>query len=120
MVEADRRDAQWLEDDLPAGGSREDSRRPLSPGAPVALFPTRLATGGNTGIGGFGSHAEYAVAPDGRFVLNVSAENAAASPITIGAGGRGSVLELAERLPTKAKCYENATAWRFPRRSEVL
>ena len=35
----------------------------------------------------------------------------------IGAGGRGSALDLAERLPATAKSYENATVWRFPRRS---
>ena len=35
----------------------------------------------------------------------------------LGAGGRGSALDLAERFPAKAKSYENATVWRFPRRS---
>ena len=56
--------------------------RALSPGAPVALFPTRLATL-NTGIGGYSSRAQYAVAPDGRFLLNVTVEDAAAAPITL-------------------------------------
>jgi hypothetical protein len=56
--------------------------RALSPGAPVALFATRLTTG-NSAIGGSGFKAQYAVAPDGRFLLNVSADDAAASPITI-------------------------------------
>jgi Tol biopolymer transport system component len=56
--------------------------RTLSPGAPVALFATRLTTG-NTGIGGYASRAQYAVADDGRFLLNVSADDPAASPITI-------------------------------------
>jgi WD40 repeat protein len=56
--------------------------RTLSPGAPVALFATRLTTG-NTGNAGYTSRAQYAVAPDGRFLLNVSADDAAASPITI-------------------------------------
>ena len=37
----------------------------------------------------------------------------------IGAGGRGSALELAERSPATANSYDNATVWRFPRRSEV-
>ena len=56
----------------------------LSPGAPVALFSSRLVTGGNTGIGGFASKAEYAVTPDGRFLMNVTPEESAAvSPITI-------------------------------------
>ena len=38
----------------------------------------------------------------------------------LGAGGRGSALNLAERFPAKAKFYENAPVARFPRRSEVL
>lgn len=57
--------------------------RTLSPGAAVALFPSRLVTGGNVGIGGFASKAEYAVTRDGRFLMNVTAEESAASPITI-------------------------------------
>jgi hypothetical protein len=48
----------------------------------VVLFTTRLTTG-NTGIGGYTSRAQYAVAADGRFLLNVSADDATASPITI-------------------------------------
>jgi Tol biopolymer transport system component len=51
-------------------------------GAPVPLFPTRLVIG-NTGSAGVTSRAQYAVAPDGRFLLNVSADDPAASPITI-------------------------------------
>lgn len=46
----------------------------LSAGAPVALFPSRIVTGGNTGIGGFASNAEYAVTRDGRFLMNVTPE----------------------------------------------
>ena len=34
-------------------------------------------------IGGFSSKAQYAVAPDGRFLTNVSGDDAAAAPITI-------------------------------------
>jgi Tol biopolymer transport system component len=52
-------------------------------GTPLSLFPTQLATGGNVGIGSFASRAEYAVAPDGRFLLNVTAGDAIAAPITI-------------------------------------
>ena len=37
----------------------------------------------------------------------------------IGAGGRGSALESAERSPATANSYDNATVWRFPRRSDV-
>jgi len=56
----------------------------LSPGSPVALFSSRLVTGGNTGIGGYASKAEYAVTRDGRFLMNVTPEESAAvSPITI-------------------------------------
>jgi hypothetical protein len=54
----------------------------LSAGTAVALFPTELATGGNLGIGGFQSKPEYAVAADGRFLLNVTVGDAA-SPITV-------------------------------------
>jgi Tol biopolymer transport system component len=55
--------------------------RTVSAGAPVALFASRLTTG-NTGSGGYTSRAQYAVAPDGRFLLNVIADDAA-SPISI-------------------------------------
>ena len=48
-------------------------------GAPAALFQTRIV-GGGTGFGGI-PKAQYAVAPDGRFLMNV--EEAAANPITI-------------------------------------
>ena len=52
-------------------------------GAPVALFPTRLASG--AGIGSVGSifTAQYDVATDGRFLMNVAVEEATAPPITI-------------------------------------
>ncbi len=56
--------------------------RTLSSGAPGALFTTRL-TAGNTGIFGFNSRAQYAVAPDGRFLLNVNVDDATALPVTI-------------------------------------
>jgi Tol biopolymer transport system component len=49
----------------------------LDPAAPVALFPTRLFAG----PGAFA--AQYAVAPDGRFLINAAAENAAPLPITL-------------------------------------
>jgi Tol biopolymer transport system component len=56
--------------------------RTLNPGSPVALFASRLATQGSAGLAGFGSKAQYAVARDGRFLLNVAAEDTT-SPITI-------------------------------------
>jgi len=49
---------------------------------PVALFPTRFATGANLNVG-FLSKAQYAVAPDGRFLMNVGVEDTIAAPITI-------------------------------------
>jgi hypothetical protein len=55
----------------------------LEAGAPVALFPTRLATGGNINTAGFSTRAQYAVARDGRFLMNVTADDAVTSPITI-------------------------------------
>jgi hypothetical protein len=42
----------------------------------VALFPTRLASGGNIASAGFAGQAQYAVAPDGQFLMNVAAEDA--------------------------------------------
>jgi dipeptidyl aminopeptidase/acylaminoacyl peptidase len=51
----------------------------LEPGAPVALFQTRLATGANIGL-----RQQYAVATDGqRFLMNVAIEAATAPPITV-------------------------------------
>ena len=55
----------------------------FSGGAPTALFGTQLAVGGNVGIGGFISAAEYDVARDGRFLLNVAAGDGATAPIAI-------------------------------------
>lgn len=57
--------------------------RTFSPGSPVALFQTRLATGANVGVGGFASAPQYAVAADGRFLINVVASEVAVSPITL-------------------------------------
>jgi dipeptidyl aminopeptidase/acylaminoacyl peptidase len=50
---------------------------------PMALFPTRLATGGNIPTAGFTARAQYTVAPDGRFLMNITADEAVTSPITI-------------------------------------
>ncbi len=50
----------------------------FAPGAPVALFPTRIYGGGvDTGAG-----RQYDVAPDGRFLINTVLGSAAA-PITL-------------------------------------
>jgi len=55
----------------------------LEAGAPVALFPARLATGANIAPAGFQARAQYAVAPDGRFLMTVAADDEVASPITV-------------------------------------
>ena len=55
----------------------------IEPGAPVALFTTRLARGANVVVAGGQQRAQYAVAADGRFLMNVSVDEATASPITI-------------------------------------
>ena len=52
----------------------------LDPGAPEALFQTRIVGGGaNTSI----LRQQYAVAPDGRFLINVTTDDAVTSPITL-------------------------------------
>jgi hypothetical protein len=53
------------------------------PGTPVALFPPRLASGGNVTVGGPSGHPQYAVARDGRFLLNMVADVEVAPPIAI-------------------------------------
>ena len=55
----------------------------LEAGAPAALFQTRLATGFNVVPAGFQARAHYAVTADGRFLMNVSADEGVISPITI-------------------------------------
>ena len=58
--------------------------RAVDAGVPIALFPTRLASGANVLATGPFSKAQYAVMPDGRFLMNVSVDEAApAPPITI-------------------------------------
>ena len=51
----------------------------LEPGAPVALFQTRIVGGGtNIDLG-----RQYDVAADGRFLINVTTDEASAEPITV-------------------------------------
>jgi Tol biopolymer transport system component len=58
-------------------------KQTLETGPPVPLFATRLASGsGITGVGLL-PKPQYAVAPDGRFLMNVAVEEATGSPITI-------------------------------------
>jgi Tol biopolymer transport system component len=54
----------------------------LNPGPPIPLFQTRLATGANITVG-FNARPQYAVAPDGRFLMNVTADDNVVSPISI-------------------------------------
>jgi Tol biopolymer transport system component len=55
--------------------------RALELGPRTALFPTRLARGPNITI--FLSTPQYAVAPDGRFLMNVTVDDTVVSPISI-------------------------------------
>jgi Tol biopolymer transport system component len=57
--------------------------RGLEVAAPVALFQTHLAVGGNIPSVGYQARAQYAVAADGRFLMNVLADDAVTSPMTI-------------------------------------
>jgi Tol biopolymer transport system component len=56
--------------------------RQLEVGTAVALFRTQLATGANINSSGTGTKAQYAVASDGRFLMNLTLQ-VAASPITL-------------------------------------
>lgn len=61
---------------VPVSGGTDS--QPLNVGKPVPLFHTRLAKGSNiTGS------PQYAVMPDGRFLLNVNAAEKVAPPITV-------------------------------------
>jgi eukaryotic-like serine/threonine-protein kinase len=51
----------------------------LDPGVPVPLFRTPLASGAGVSAG----RPEYAVAPDGRFLMNTVVDDTAPSPITV-------------------------------------
>jgi Tol biopolymer transport system component len=57
--------------------------RTLIAGAPIALFPTQLAVGGNLPSAGYNSGAQYVVTPQGEFLMNVTADDSVASPISI-------------------------------------
>jgi len=55
----------------------------LQVGAPVPLFTTKLATGVNIVPAGFQARAQYAVAADGRFLMNIFSDERVTAPITI-------------------------------------
>ncbi len=52
----------------------------LQSGLPTALFQARIAFGGTVAIG---YRQQYDVAPDGRFLINVTVEEGTAAPITV-------------------------------------
>jgi dipeptidyl aminopeptidase/acylaminoacyl peptidase len=54
----------------------------FEPGTPVPLFLTRLATGANIGVSALSKH-QYAVASDGRFLLNAIVDESAPPPINV-------------------------------------
>jgi Tol biopolymer transport system component len=54
----------------------------LKAGPPIELFKARLASGANINSGGGGARAGYAVASDGRFLVNLAVEPTP-SPITV-------------------------------------
>jgi Tol biopolymer transport system component len=64
---------------VPIGVGTDKQTLETSP--PVPLFATRLASG--SGITGVVTKPQYAVARDGRFLMNVAVEGATASPITV-------------------------------------
>jgi hypothetical protein len=70
----------------------------LEAGAPMPLFATRLASG--SGISGvvISSKPQYAVARDGRFLMNVAVEGATAPPITVVLNWQE---EVKQRIPTR-------------------
>ena len=55
----------------------------LTPGAPAALFALRLASGTNVTIGTYSGRPQYAVARDGRFLVNVAVDAETTPPIAI-------------------------------------
>jgi len=62
--------------------------RSLEIGPPAALFATHLATGMNV-YPAIGTKPQYAVAADGRFLMNVPVEGGTIPPITIVVGWNG-------------------------------
>jgi hypothetical protein len=55
----------------------------LMPGAPAALFVLRLASGTSITIGSYSGRPQYAVARDGRFLVNVAVDAETTPPIAI-------------------------------------
>ena len=57
--------------------------RAVQVSTPEVLFPVRLAAGTNIAIGSNLARAQYAVAPDGRFLMITPTDEAVTSPISI-------------------------------------
>ncbi len=55
----------------------------LTPGAPLSLFAMRLASGTNVIVGAYSARPQYAVARDGRFLVNLAVDAEATLPIAI-------------------------------------
>jgi Tol biopolymer transport system component len=55
----------------------------LVPGAAATLFALRLASGTNVTVGSYGGRPQYAVARDGRFLVDIAADTEATPPIAI-------------------------------------
>lgn len=66
-------DAKLMAVPIAIGGSS------LEPGTPVALFQTRIVFGGTETY----NREQFDVAPDGRFLINVTTDDVASSPITL-------------------------------------
>ena len=57
--------------------------RTVDPDTPHALFQTRLGTGANIAPTGFDARPQYCVGADGKFLMNVVAEEPTAPPIVV-------------------------------------
>lgn len=55
----------------------------LTLGAPVSLFAVRLASGTNVTTGSYSGRPQYAVARDGRFLMNIAVDAETTPPISI-------------------------------------
>jgi serine/threonine-protein kinase len=67
---------------------RGQDMQSLTPGTPQRLFQTRLATGANVS----GTKPQYAVAKDGRFLMNVRVDEARPAPLTIVLNGMAALV----------------------------
>jgi len=57
--------------------------RSIASGTPVALFPVRIASGTYVTTAGAGGRAQYDLARDGRFLLNVGFDDYTQPPISV-------------------------------------